>query len=213
MSAGILDAQRAQTLDVHDRAYHFSIASDSRDLGLVPPRSSMGPPPTGNHPWNGTAGAREKRAAGEVHRSAGGQSGDPLGSCWGDHLPCMIGPNYCAKPSVRVPPLLPPVMQATRWHCLEVMHDGGTPTPTQTGASGEQDFWIDDVEYGPWTGLWHRTTATAMNVNLLSVSSFYHNVHADVGVRYDNVVVGTSRIGCVAPSTALSSPKNLRIIR
>jgi len=138
---------------------------------------------------------------------------NPLGSCWGDHLPCMIGPNYCTKPPVRVPPPLPPAMQANRWYCLEVMLDGGTPTPTQTGASGAQDFWIDGVEYGPWTALWHRTTATGMNVNLLSLSTFYHNVHADVGVLYDNVVIATTRIGCAAPSAGPSSPRNLRIIR
>jgi lipopolysaccharide transport system ATP-binding protein len=35
VSAGILDAHGAQTLDVHHRAYPFSIAADSRDQGLV----------------------------------------------------------------------------------------------------------------------------------------------------------------------------------
>jgi hypothetical protein len=34
-SAGILDAHGIETLDVHHRAYPFSIASDARDLGLV----------------------------------------------------------------------------------------------------------------------------------------------------------------------------------
>ena len=137
---------------------------------------------------------------------------NPVGSCWGDHLPCMIGPNYCTKAPVRVPPPWPPVTQTNRWYCLEVMLDGGTPTPTQTGANGAQDFWIDGVEYGPWTSLWHRTTATAMNVNLLALNTFYHTAHAGVGVRYDNVVVSTSRIGCVSPSSAPTSPKNLRIV-
>ena len=104
-------------------------------------------------------------------------------------------------------------MQVNRWYCLEVMLDGGTPTPTQTGASGAQSFWVDGVEYGPWTDLWHRTTATGMNVNLLSLSMYYHSTHADVGVRYDDVVVSTSRIGCAGASAGPAAPTNLRIIR
>ena len=135
---------------------------------------------------------------------------NPIGSCWGDLLPCMIGPNYCTKPPIRTPPPLPPVMQANRWYCLEVMLDGGTPTPSQAGATGAQDFWVDGVPYGPWTGLWHRTTATGMNVNLLTLSTHYHNTHANVGVRYDDVVVSTTRVGCAASSAAPGAPTNLQ---
>lgn len=137
---------------------------------------------------------------------------DPNGSCWGDHLPCMVGPNYCNKAPIRVPPPTPPVMQANRWYCLEVMLDGGTPTSSQSGANGVQDFWVDGVEIGPWTGLWHRTTATGMNVNLLALMTYYHGAHADVGVRFDNVVVSKTRIGCGASTPAPAPPTNVRII-
>ena len=138
---------------------------------------------------------------------------DPNGSCWGDLLPCMVGSSYCSKPPVRTPPPLPPVMQANRWYCLEVMLDGGTPTPTQSGANGAQDFWVDGVEYGPWTNLWHRTTSTGMNVNLFALMTYYGAAHADVGVRYDDVVISTSRVGCVGFPPAPRAPTNLRIIR
>lgn len=136
---------------------------------------------------------------------------DPEGRCWGDHFPCMVGSNYCTKAPVRVPPPYPPVMQTERWYCLEVMLDGGTPTPTPEGADGVQNFWVDGVEIGPWTGLWHRTTATGMDVNLLALSVYLPSWHADAGVRFDNAVVSTSRIGCVAAGP--SPPRNLRIVR
>jgi hypothetical protein len=103
-------------------------------------------------------------------------------------------------------------MTANRWYCLEVMLDGGTPTPSQAGANGIQDFWVDGVEMGPWTDLWHRSTATGMNVNLFAFMLYFHASHANVGVRYDNLVVSTSRIGCAASGSPPASPTNVRII-
>jgi hypothetical protein len=139
---------------------------------------------------------------------------DPNGSCWGDHFPCMVGPNYCTKAPIRVPPPYPPVMQPDRWYCLEIMLDGGTPTPTQAGADGIQNFWVDGFEIGPWTGLWHRTTATGMDVNLFSLGLYLPNPHDPaIGLRYDNVVVSKNRIGCVASApSAPAPPLNLRIV-
>jgi hypothetical protein len=137
---------------------------------------------------------------------------NPAGSCWGDHFPCMVGPNYCNKSPIRVPPPTPPVLQTNQWYCFEVMLDGGTPTPSQTGANGVQDFWVNGVEIGPWTNLWHRSTATNMNVNLFALMTYYHASHANVGVRYDNVVVSTNRIGCASAAAAPGPPTDLRII-
>jgi hypothetical protein len=75
------------------------------------------------------------------------------------------------------------------------MLDGGTATPTQSGANGSQNFWVDGAEIGPWTGLWHKTNPN-LRVNILWLSLFHHNNHPNVGVRFDNVVVSTQRIGC-----------------
>jgi hypothetical protein len=139
--------------------------------------------------------------------------GDPNGSCWGDHFPCMVGSSYCTKLPIRVPPPYPPVIQPDRWYCLELMLDGGTPTLIQAGANGIQNFWVDGVEIGPWTDLWHRTTAAGMDVNLFSLALYLPGPHPDVGIRYDNVVVSKSRIGCVGGALPPAAPQNLRIVR
>jgi hypothetical protein len=105
-------------------------------------------------------------------------------------------------------------MQPDVWYCLEIMLDGGTPTPTQAGANGIQNFWVDGVEIGPWTDLWHRTTATGMDVNLFSLALYLPNPHdPGIGLRYDNVVVSTNQIGCVGTVvSAPGPPTNLRIV-
>ncbi len=128
---------------------------------------------------------------------------NPNGACWGDHFPCMVGSAYCTNPA-HAPPPTPPQMQAGRWYCIEVMLDGGTPTPTQSGANGQQDFWIDGVELGPWTDLWHRTTSN-LHIGILWLNTFFHGTHANVGVRYDNVVVSSDRIGCGAVTEHIGS--------
>ena len=138
------------------------------------------------------------------------QCGSP-GNCFGDALPCMYdeGSGFCTKPQHRET-VMPPRLETGRWYCVEVMLDGGTPTATAAGANGVQDFWVDNVEIGPWTDLWHRTTSN-LKISILWLNLFHHAEHSTVGVMLDDVVVSTQRIGCHGGSLP-SAPKNLRII-
>jgi hypothetical protein len=108
---------------------------------------------------------------------------------------------------------MPPQVESGRWYCIEVMLDGGTPVSNPALANGAQNFWIDGVQYGPWTKLWMRTTS-ALKVNTLFLNLFHHEAHSTAGIMLDDVVVSTSRIGChgAAPAPP-SAPTNLRIIR
>ena len=127
---------------------------------------------------------------------------DPDGACWGDHLPCMVDDGYyCEKPEHRQPGLTPK-LETGRWYCIEMMVDMGTPVQSDSLADGIQNFWIDGVEYGPWTGLWHRTTPS-LKLSILWLSLFHHGEHSVEGVMFDNLVVSESRIGCLgAPPPA-----------
>lgn len=130
---------------------------------------------------------------------------DPAGSCWGDHLPCMLdeGQNYCTKAPHRET-VTPPVMQAGRWYCLEMMLDGGTPTPGNAGAAGVLNFWVDGLEIGPWNDLWLRST-DGLDVGILWLSLFFHGSHGPAGMLVDDVVVSTSRIGPGSSSTPVEN--------
>jgi hypothetical protein len=123
---------------------------------------------------------------------------DPNGSCWGDHLPCMLdeGESYCTNPEHQET-LAPPVLEAGQWYCVELMVDGGAPTPGAEGASGAIDLSIDGAQLGPWEGLWMRSTAD-LRLNILWLSLFHHDEHSVEGVLYDHVVVSTEPIGCFA---------------
>lgn len=120
---------------------------------------------------------------------------DPEGACWGDRFPCLFdeGERICDKPEHRET-VTPPQPEAGRWYCLELFIDGGTPTPGETGADGTIDFWIDGVEYGPWTGLWMRSTPD-LKLTILWLKLYHHGEHAPVGIRIDDVVVSTAPIG------------------
>lgn len=130
---------------------------------------------------------------------------DPDGSCWGDHFPCMLdeGQVYCTKAAHRET-VLPPPLQAGRWYCVEMMLDGGDPTPGNAGASGVLNFWIDDVQIGPWSGLWLRST-DALDVGILWLSLFFHGAHGPAGMLIDDVVVSTAPIGPRSSSAAVES--------
>lgn len=138
---------------------------------------------------------------------------DPNANCYGDTLPCMYdnGSGYCTNAQDR-PTVMPPTLQADRWYCVEMMMDGGTPVTDPALADGVQNFWVDGVEYGPWTKRWHRTTPN-LKINILWLNLFFHGDHPLVGVMMDDVVVSTSRIGCHGSATAPRGPTNLRIIR
>ena len=54
---------------------------------------------------------------------------DPEGRCWGDEFPCTEdeGQVYCEKPQHR-DPVLPPIVEAGRWYCIEMMMDVSSTT-------------------------------------------------------------------------------------
>lgn len=121
---------------------------------------------------------------------------DPSGRCWGDHFPCLMdeGEAYCTRPEHRET-VLPPVLESDRWYCLEMLMDGGEAVSSEDAANGALDFWIDDQEVGPWEGLWMRTDPD-VEISILWLSLFHHGDHSDAGLRIDDVVVSTSRVGC-----------------
>jgi hypothetical protein len=80
-------------------------------------------------------------------------------------------------------------------YCVELLLDGGTPHSSEAGADGVIDLWVDGVEIGPWDDLWMRTTAD-LSISILWLNLFHHGDHSAAGVRYDNVVVSTARVGC-----------------
>lgn len=130
---------------------------------------------------------------------------DPNGSCWGDDFPCTVdeGQSVCVKSQHR-DRFTPPTMQAGHWYCIEVMLNGGTPTPGNTGASGILDYWIDGQEMGPWNDLWLRST-DSLKIGILWLDLFFHGTHGTAGVLFDDVVVSTSRIGPGGAGTPVES--------
>jgi len=123
------------------------------------------------------------------------QQCNPGGECWGDSFPCVSGERYCERPQ-HLPTTTLPRVEADRWYCIETMADGGTPTSSEAGADGTLNLYIDGAEMGPWDDLWLRSTSS-LKVSHLWLSLFHHDAeHADVGLRFDNVVVSTERIGC-----------------
>lgn len=135
---------------------------------------------------------------------------NPNGSCWGDHFPCFLdeGTNYCKK-AIHREHVMPPVLQTERWYCLEMMVNSGTPVADDAQADGSLNLWIDGVEYGPFNNLWLRTTS-AMKPSILWLGLFHHADHSVAGTRFDNVVVSTSRVGCLN-SKIPNAPTNLQI--
>jgi hypothetical protein len=135
---------------------------------------------------------------------------DPEGQCWGDHFPCTMdeGQGYCTNPAHRETTPLP-VLETGRWYCVEILMDGGTPTSSPLGADGVLDIWIDGVEYGPWTGLWMRSTPD-LKVTILWLSVYFHGAHSTAGILLDNVVVSTAAIGLADGLTGVDDPKSAR---
>jgi hypothetical protein len=91
---------------------------------------------------------------------------------------------------------MPPLMQTGRWYCLEVMLDAGNPVTSDAQANGSANFWIDGTEYGPFNGLWFRTTAN-LKLSAISLGIFHHGAHSVEGAMYDNLVVSRERVGCL----------------
>ncbi|MFH1844930.1 MAG: hypothetical protein ABIF77_17195 [bacterium] len=122
---------------------------------------------------------------------------DPEGQCWGDMFPCTLdeGPHICEKPQHR-DTVLPPVLETGQWYCIEILVDGGTPTPSESGADGIINFWVDGEEIGPWDDLWMRTSPD-LQLRYLWLALFHHDEHSVEGLKLDYVVVSSSRIGCI----------------
>lgn len=119
---------------------------------------------------------------------------DPNGRCWGDIFPAKSKGYTAGKPHHQ-PRVQPPVLEAGRWYCIEMMLDGGKPTATGEDANGTLNFWVDGVEIGPWTDLWLRTT-DELKLSILWLSLFHHDgKHSDEGILIDNVAISTERIG------------------
>lgn len=121
---------------------------------------------------------------------------DPNGSCWGDHIPCMIASSYCNRaPALRVR-TYPPPLEHERWYCIELMVDAGDAVASESAANGAMNLWVDGVEIGPWTNMWLRTSSS-VRLNHFWLGLFHHDErHSVEGVKYDDVVVSTQRIGC-----------------
>lgn len=120
---------------------------------------------------------------------------DPEGMCWGDHLPCMISDSYCDRvPELRVD-TYPPPLEHERWYCVEMKIDAGTPVDSEDEADGVMNLWVDNLEIGPWEGRWLRTSPD-VKPNHFHLGLFHHAEHSVEGIKFDDVVVSTSRIGC-----------------
>jgi hypothetical protein len=128
---------------------------------------------------------------------------DPEGACWGDHFPCTIddGQVYCTDPAHRETTPLP-MLQTSRWYCVEIMLNGGTPTADPDIADGSLNIWIDGVGYGPWTNLWMRTTPD-LRITILWLNLYFHAEHSTAGILIDNVVVSTEPIGPAGDMTGI----------
>jgi len=139
---------------------------------------------------------------------------NPIGSCWGDSLPCVYGGGYCTKPE-HLPPPSSPTFTAGQWHCVEQLVNAGTPTATGSGANGRLVFWLDGVQIIDYQNLWIRTTAVNMQVQSLYLALYHHDgTHSVVGELSDNVVLSTQRIGCGSAQVDQvppNPPTNLRI--
>ncbi|MEN8007545.1 MAG: hypothetical protein ABFS42_11050 [Candidatus Krumholzibacteriota bacterium] len=120
---------------------------------------------------------------------------DPEGSCWGDSFPCLDdnGETFCTEPQHRPGPL-PPVLETGRWYNVEMLMDGGTPSPDGSVADGILDLWIDGMEYGPWDDLWYRSTSE-LKLSILYLRLWHHGEHSVEGILLDEVAVSTERIG------------------
>jgi hypothetical protein len=121
---------------------------------------------------------------------------NPNGQCWGDHFPCWLdeGQNICEKPQHREK-ILPDSLITNKWYCFEMMIDAGTPVQSDIQANGVLNYWIDGIEYGPWTGLWFRTTPN-LKLTILWISLFHHSEHSIPGILLDDIIVSTNPIGC-----------------
>lgn len=121
---------------------------------------------------------------------------DPNGECYRDELPCTRdeGEAFCTNAAHREAAPLPAI-EKSRWYCVELFVDAGTPVASAAEADGRVSLWIDDALRFDYGGLWFRTTA-ALKMDVLWMSEYTSGGHGDEGLLYDDVIVSRSRIGC-----------------
>jgi len=111
------------------------------------------------------------------------QSGD--GNYWGNGFNSMLSP-------------LPLIVPDT-WQCVE-MH-AGLNDPAQL--NGTAQFWLDGVDHGTFTDIQWRTDPT-LQISTFALDSYNHFNNGPVPesqpnrVRYDNIVISTQPVGCLA---------------
>ena len=110
--------------------------------------------------------------------------------CNGDRLPCVT----CDLPADQ-PQRARTLAIAGRWTCIEMMIDPGAPTPTAAAATGTMNAWVDGNELGPFTDRWFRSDA-ALLPTWLWLNLYFRDEHSDAGMRIDDVLIATRRIGC-----------------
>jgi hypothetical protein len=121
---------------------------------------------------------------------------DPAGKCWGDHLPCMVSQKYYCKDPDNLPRRHQRPLVTDLWYCIELMVDAGIAVSSYAKANGSINFWVDDEQLGPWNNLWLRTDAK-VQLNHFWLGLFHHAEHSEAGMRFDNIVVSSDRIGCL----------------
>lgn len=121
---------------------------------------------------------------------------NPNGGCYRDELPCTRddGESFCVAPQHReVVPLTP--IEKSRWYCVELFVDAGTPVASAGEADGRVSLWLDDALLFEYADLWFRTS-DALAMDVLWMSEYTSGGHGDEGVLYDDVIVSRNRIGC-----------------
>ena len=111
---------------------------------------------------------------------------DGLGNYWGNYAISSLSP--------------PPYVLPGQWQCVEFEVKMNTPGTANT--DGAEKFWIDGVESGSFSGIQWRTVQS-LGINTFSLDSYNHFRNGALPasnpnrVRYDNIVISTSRVGCL----------------
>lgn len=115
--------------------------------------------------------------------------------CYRDELPCMRddGESFCVKPQHREHASV--AIEKSRWYCVELLVDAGTPVASDAEADGRIALWLDDELLFEYDDLWFRTTAD-LKLDVLWMSEFTSNGHGAEGALYDDILVSRTRIGC-----------------
>jgi len=112
--------------------------------------------------------------------------------CERDAFPCTGDEATCSKPEHRTTEPVPGVFNDV-WYCIEVMVDAGDPLPSDAGANGSVSYTLDDKTYGPFEGLWMRTTPS-IGVDALYIVS--NSADPGPGFLLDEIAVSEQPIGC-----------------